>query len=639
MAIQVASPSSHSFTSEAKYRYDVFLSFRGEDTRHIFTVPLYDALHRKGINAFIDDKKLGKGEKISPSLLKAIERSRISIIVFSKNYATSTWCLEELAHIVWCKEEKNQLVMPIFYKVDPMDVQYQRNSFEEAMAVLGERFRDDTEKVRKWRSALFEAASLSSAWLLKDGYQDGFIESIVEDAYARLPPKRYHNVDYIVGLEPCIEEVMSLLDESDENRVCMLGIYGIGGIGKTTLAKAVYNSVFYNFEGACFLFDVREISKKYQGVVSLQRTLLSEILDENKIKFCSVDEGISKIKHRLSRKKILLVLDDVEEVEQLEQLAGGCDWFGGGSKIIITTRNKQLLIACNITKTYEMKELNERYSLELFCCHAFRKSQPPKVYKSMSIGITHYVRGLPLALKLIGSNLAHKDLEEWRYTLTQYYKISRTTIYEILKVSYDCLQDDAKRVFLDIACFFKTETLELVEEILGACYYGTRFYIEVLVDKSLITIADNGLLLMHDLIQQMGKKIVEQEAPSNPGRRSRLWYYKDVLNVLRKDLGENDIEGIILDPPEQEEVKWNGLAFEKMDNLRILIVRNTQFLTSPKYLPNSLILLDWEGYPSMTLPPDFSPPKLVCFKLCRSLFRFEAPFQNHQLFHDPKEIC
>ncbi|XP_028793754.1 uncharacterized protein LOC114749418 [Neltuma alba] len=96
--------------------------------------------------------------------------------------------------------------------------------------------------------------------------------------------------------------------------------------------------------------------------------------------------------------------------------------------------------------------------------------------------------------------------------------------------------------------------------------------------------------------------------------------------------GENDIEGIILDPPEQEEVKWNGLAFEKIDNLRILIVRNTQFLTSPKYLPNSLILLDWEGYPSMTLPPDFSPPKLVCFKLCRSLFKFEEPFQSLAYF-------
>ncbi|KAK4259597.1 hypothetical protein QN277_005913 [Acacia crassicarpa] len=628
MAIQVAATSSFGFSSKSKYRYDVFLSFRGEDTRKSFTVHLYDALRRKGINAFIDDKKLGKGERIAPALLKAIERSRISIIVFSKNYATSTWCLDELAHIIRCMEEKKQLVVPIFYKVDPVDVQYQRNTFQEAMAVHEERFRDDLQKVRNWSSALFEAASLSSAWLFVDGYDEGvFIESIVEHANARLPPKRFHNIDYIVGLEPCIEELKPLLNEADDNSVCMLGIHGIGGIGKITLAKALYNSISYRFEGACFLFDVNEASKKYKGIVHLQQTLLSEILEEKKMKFGSVHEGISKLKHRLSHKKVLLVLDDVDEAEQLEQLAGGCDWFGCGSKIIITTRNKQLLIARNVQKIYEMKELNEHYSLELFSWHAFRLSQPPKCYESVSVGVTRYVRGLPLALKLIGSNMAHRNLEECRQILERYQQIPGRTILDILKISYDYLQDAAKPIFMDIACFFKDEKLKFVEDILGTCYDGTRFYIEVLVDKSLITIHNNGCLGMHVLIQQMGREIIKQEAASNIGKCSRLWYYKDVLNVLRENLGGNDIEGILLDPPQQEEVRWNGFAFEKMNNLRILIMRNTQFSTSPKYLPNSLRLLDWQGYPCMTLPPDFSPPKLVCFKLYGSLFKLEEPFQ------------
>ncbi|XP_054779035.1 TMV resistance protein N-like [Prosopis cineraria] len=629
MAIQVPSPSSYGFAREPKFRYDVFLSFRGEDTRHSFTVILYDALRRKGINAFIDDKKLGKGERISPALLKAIEKSRVSIIVFSMNYATSTWCLEELTHIIRCKKEKNQLVMPIFYKVDPMDVQYQRNSFGEAMAAHEDRFRNDLEKVRRWRFALSEAASLSSAWLFKDGYEFGFIERIVEDACARLPPKRFHNTDYMVGLEPRIEKVMSLLGETDD-RVCMLGIHGTGGIGKTTLAKALYNTIFYQFEGACFLFDVREESTKYHGMVRLQQTLLSEILEEKRIKFSSVDEGISILRHRLSHKKVLLVLDDVDQLDQLEQLAGGCDWFGCGSKVIITTRNKQLLVARDIEKTYEMTALNDYDSLELFCWHAFHLSHPPKGYQDMASHAIRYAQGLPLALRLIGSNLAHRNLEEWRSTLEQYERIPERTIHNILKMSYDCLQDNAKRIFLDIACFFKAKTFVYIEDIIEAFDFGGRFYFEVLVEKSLVTISGIGKLCMHDLIQQMGREIVRQEAPSSLDKRSRIWYYKDVLKVLCENLGNSNIEGIMLDPPQQEEVRWNGMAFEKMTNLRILVIRNTQFSTYPKYLPNSLRLLDWEGYPSANLPPDFSPKKLISLKLCNSIFRLEEPFKRFE---------
>ncbi|XP_028769774.1 TMV resistance protein N-like [Neltuma alba] len=338
----------------------------------------------------------------------------------------------------------------------------------------------------------------------------------------------------MVGLEPRLEEVMSLLGESDRS-VCMLGIHGTGGIGKTTLAKALYNKIFHQFEGACFLFDVREASMKYHGIVRLQQTLLSEILEEKRMKFNSVDEGISILRHRLSHKNVLLVLDNADQLDQLEQLAGECDWFGCGSKVIITTRNKQLLIARNVEKTYEMMKLNDHDSLELFCWHAFKLSQPPKGYQDMSNCASRYAQGLPLALKLIGSNLAHRNLEEWRSTLEQYERIPERTIHEILKMSYDCLPDNAKRIFLDIACFFKATIFVRIEDMVEACDFG-RFYFEVLVEKSLISISDNGTLGMHDLIQKIGREIVRQEAPSKPNKRSRIWYYKDVLKLLRENL-------------------------------------------------------------------------------------------------------
>jgi hypothetical protein len=136
MAFQGVSSSS---SSTCRWRYDVFLNFRGEDTRRNFTAHLHKALVSKGITTFIDDVQLRSGEEISPVLLRAIDESRISIVVFSKNYASSRWCLDELQEIVECKKTKGQIVVPVFYKVDPSDVRHQKNSFEKALAKHGER--------------------------------------------------------------------------------------------------------------------------------------------------------------------------------------------------------------------------------------------------------------------------------------------------------------------------------------------------------------------------------------------------------------------------------------------------------------------------------------------------------------------
>jgi hypothetical protein len=151
------------------WSYDVFLSFRGEDTRTSFTGSLYHGLCQKGINVFIDDEELRRGEQISPSLLTAIEESRISIIVFSTNYASSSWCLDELAKILECWKTKGQLVFPVFYYVDPSFVRHQRGSFGTAMAKHEVTFKDDVERLKKWKKALFDAANFSG-WSLENGY-------------------------------------------------------------------------------------------------------------------------------------------------------------------------------------------------------------------------------------------------------------------------------------------------------------------------------------------------------------------------------------------------------------------------------------------------------------------------------------
>ncbi|WMV53183.1 hypothetical protein MTR67_046568 [Solanum verrucosum] len=159
--------SSSSSASDLRYcprwKYDVFLTFRCADSRKTFTSHLYEGLKNRGIFTFQDDKRLENGDSIPEELLKAIEESQVALNIFSKNYATSKWCLDELVKIMECKNENGQLVIPIFYDVDPWHVRNQSESFEEAFAKHESRYKNDVEgmkKVQGWRTALTVAANL-----------------------------------------------------------------------------------------------------------------------------------------------------------------------------------------------------------------------------------------------------------------------------------------------------------------------------------------------------------------------------------------------------------------------------------------------------------------------------------------------
>nr|WIL60009.1 nodulation protein [Melilotus officinalis] len=162
-------------------KWHIFLSFRGKDTRQSFTGFLYDALCRKGFKTFMDDEELKGGEEISSSLVKAIEASRIAIVVFSENFADSPWCLDELVTILKCKKMKNQKVLPIFYKIEPSVVRHQTNSYKKAMAKHKKKYRNDSEKVKEWMSALSEIANLKGI-ASNCSYEYKLIEEIVEMA-------------------------------------------------------------------------------------------------------------------------------------------------------------------------------------------------------------------------------------------------------------------------------------------------------------------------------------------------------------------------------------------------------------------------------------------------------------------------
>ncbi|XP_068503098.1 TMV resistance protein N-like isoform X4 [Phaseolus vulgaris] len=598
----MATPSSHGFT------YDVFLSFRGEDTRYDFTANLFKALSDKGIHTFFDDDKLESGEEITATLLKTIEESRIAIVVLSHNYASSSFCLDELATILHCKT-KGMLVIPVFYKVDPSHVRHQKGSYEEALAKHQKRFKDKKEKLQKWKVALRQVADLSG-YHFKDGdeYQYDFIGRIVERVSREINRAPLHVADHPVGLLSQVLKVKKLLDVGSNDVVHMIGIHGMGGIGKTTLALAAYNLIAGDFDGSCFLQNVREESNKY-GLKHLQTLILSEILGEKNINLASVQRGISVIQERLRRKKVLLILDDVDNRKQLQAFAGRSDWFGPGSRVIITTRDEQLLKSHEVERTYEVGELNKNDSLQLLIWNAFKRENFDPSYKDVLKRVVTYASGLPLALEVIGSNLVGKSVEEWESAIEHYKRIPNREILGILKVSFDALGEEEKSVFLDIACCFKGSNLTEVEHILGALYDNNmKHHVGVLVEKSLIKVwrGRRSVVEMHDLIEDMGRQIDQQESPKEPGKRRRLWLPKDIIHVLK----HNTIPDMS-DLPNLEEV-----SFKECDSL-VAVHDSIGFMTKLK-------ILNAEGCNKLMSFPPLNLPTLESLELsyCSNLEKF-----------------
>ncbi|KAK3430978.1 hypothetical protein EUGRSUZ_E02199 [Eucalyptus grandis] len=568
-------------SSKSKKIYDVFLSFRGMDSRNSFAGHLYQALHRNGIYSFRDSDELKKGEQIS-LLMKAIEESCVAVIIFSENYASSTWCLEEVAKIMECKEQKDLTVLPVFYKVDPKEVRGGRKSYQKAMAKHEFKFGKDSEKLKKWKTALLNVGNLFG-WHLNDGDESELIQEIVKKISTYLAQTPLHVAKHPVGIDSQVVKLKSMLNLESDDGVLMVGIWGQGGIGKTSLAKALYNVIFRKFEGSCFLENVRETSEGTKGLVTLQEILLNDILlPQQRLEVSNVDG-------------VLLILDDVDDLRQLNILAEG-KWFGNGSRIIVTTRDKHLLTCHRIDQdhVYEVEALDDSQAHDLLTKQAIQTHQ---IRTDLVDSALNYAKGLPLALEVLGSLLCGTTEDVW------------------------------EKIFLHIACFFNGQTREYTKKVLDSCDLLTTVGFDTLIKRSLIHF-ELGILKVHDLIQAMGKDIVNQECRDDPRRRSRLWLYDDVADVLSRDMGDCPIKAIVLQLIKSTEMCISRDAFTKMRRLRLLILHNVHdSFQGPICLPSELRWFEWPGCARQI--PKFSagPKKLVGLNITGVLKQFKD-FQN-----------
>ena len=336
----------------------------------------------------------------------------------------------------------------------------------------------------------------------------------------------------LVGINSRAEKLKSLLAITPNN-IRIIGIWGTGGMGKTTLARVVYRMVSNQFEACSFIANIREFAEKY-GLHKLQQTLLNELLMRKDIKVQDVDNGALMIKTRLHHKKILLVLDDVHDLDQLNKLVGEHDWFGLGSRVIITTRDAHLL-KHKVDETYEVEGLDYDEAFQLFNLKAFKQEGPNEDFLGLSQAYVHYADGLPLAIDILGSFLLGRSKDEWKSEFDRLKKFPERKILDTLKISFNGLEETEKEIFLYIACFFNHANQDTIIEILDSLELYPKIGLSVLKDKSLIKCQDNHLW-MHDLLQEMGRDIVHQESPNDPGERSRLWLCEDIDNVLTKNM-------------------------------------------------------------------------------------------------------
>ena len=183
---------------------------------------------------------------------------------------------------------------------------------------------------------------------------------------------------------------------------------------------------------------------------------------------------------------------------------------------------------------YIAEGLNDDEAMGLFSLKAFKKPHPEENYVDLSMNFVSYANGLPLALRVLGSSLFGKTLDAWRSARDKLEAKPNTVIMDVLEMSVDGLDDTQRDLFLDIAFHFKDMDNYCIRDTLETLGHYTHD-IDVLQDKSLITIASDGALWMHDLLKEMGQDIGHRESPKEPGKRSRLWSYKDVRHVLTSD--------------------------------------------------------------------------------------------------------
>ncbi|XP_048131557.1 disease resistance protein L6-like [Rhodamnia argentea] len=589
--------------------HEVFLSFRGPEMRRGFADFLYTMLSDTGIRVFRDEEELERGKENYQQPIQVIEECKISIPIISEEYASSRNCLTELGQMVKGMDNRNRIIIPIFYYVDPSDVRDCNGPFASSFVEHKERGVSDSV-IDSWKSALRRIGELEGHHLHeKSEVSPGEIaKRIVDQVQQKLKKQDLIVTKQLVRVDSHVQGIMAKLNVAVRNglavqigdtREKVLGINGIPGVGKTVLAKCVYNQLYHLFDACSFLGEI-QAKIKHHGIVSVQNKLISDLDEGNAKQFDSSEEALLHIRKNFCTRKVLVLLDDVYDHEQLSELVGELDWLGPGSRVILTSQTQDVLRNIDSAGSFVLEPMKQDEALKLFCRHAFGTDSPLEEFEKLSSDIVAATAGLPSALEAIGSSLfLVKSKKAWRETLTALEAAPHKRVQAASEKSHTNLDKNERQIFLDIACFFIGEDNRIPYYMWDDCNCFPSKSILALNAASLVEIGEDNELGMHEILKNFGRELFRNQNRDKPFKRGRLWDHEEAPRVLKRRKGTGEVEpfGLEFGDGSKGHTSFDCDQFDGLENLSFLNLDRIDIQGNFGDRLSSLMWLDWPGCP------------------------------------------
>lgn len=400
-----------------------------------------------------------------------------------------------------------------------------------------------------------------------------------------------------------------LFKHPEKRQATVVGIVGLGGVGKTTLTNEFFKRRRSDYAGSSFLSDVRESSAR-GNLTSLQNKLLSDLQGNRDIKIGSLEEGIAILVKNLESCHALIVLDDVDLVDQLDAFLPISHVLDPKSLILFTTRNRDVLPRWGILETsiYILYPISFEDSLEIFCSYAFSQSCPPQGFESVVDQFVELCHGFPLLLKAFGGLLCgENDQFTWQGVLDRLRNIIPSDILSQLRICYDSLVEEEQEIFLDIACFSIGKDKDTWIGIWDESGWKGLVGFQNLMNRQLVEVDTENKIVMHDHLRNLGRDMVKDKVPR------RFW--RPTIEDLREQLssGITQVRGISMYPGDTIRGYVSRRYYTIGSSLEPFgMISNLHFLEAEGSVVESILTkvrspklmwLHWINCPHSSLPP------------------------------------